>query len=253
MRSSEAETGIKRKRKIQIKKKKKKKVISLRGRLSLSKSEALYPSETAFLDEEDLKPCTEKTPSSRIAEILKIRGILGNKEAERRIQLSRCKVDPLYTIFFYPDHPDTAVLDPRTGEKVSLIDFMLNECYRLLSETLGSTFTNFKLITQTFENLMKTDDVHAKQWLFLFILEKEPPVRDMVMELYSTERYTPHRLESFLKKLHEMTTSTVALPYTDAINDYNVKNMVIWFLRKSVEDYMIYEKDPLLDSFDRGY
>lgn len=226
---------------------KRRKTKSSRG--SLKRSTALYPEESTVPEDvrrKEMKLSFDMTPVDRIQQILEEKGILGNKEAERRIHLARCKVDPLYTIFFYPDHPETAIMDPKSGKKIPLIDYMLKECFRLLCETLGPTFTKFKLITDTFNNLMSTDDVHAKQWLFLFILEREPPVRDMVMELYTTERYTPHRLESFLQKLHQMTESTVALPYTDAINDYNVKNMVLGFLQRCVSDYMIYEKDPSL-------
>lgn len=219
------------------------------SRSSLKRSTALYPEESTVPEDvrrEEMKLSFDRTPVARLQQILEEKGILGNKEAERRIQLARCKVDPLYTIFFYPDHPETAILDQESGKKIPLIDYMLKECFRLLCETLGPTFTSFKLITETFNNLMSTDDVHAKQWLFLFILEREPPVRDMVMELYTTEMYTPHRLEAFLQKLHQMTESTVALPYTDALNDYNVKNMVLGFLQRCVSDYMVYEKDPAL-------
>ncbi len=194
-------------------------------------------------DRGELLLSTERAPVDRISQVLSERGILGNRVLMERIQLSRCKKDPIYTILFFSDHPDTDVVG-RDGSKIHLIDYMLNECFNLLKETLGELFTKFDLITKTYENLMKTDDTHAKIWLFLFILQREKPIQDMLFELYTDDEYTSHRLVHFLQKLLPLVEETVTLPYTDASNDFNVKNLVRMLLARCISDYMLYTKDP---------
>lgn len=194
-------------------------------------------------DRGELLLSREQAPLNRINEVLCDRGILGNRALLERIQLSRCKKDPMYTILFFADHPDTNVTN-KDGMEVSLIDFMLEESFNLLKNTLGDMFTNLDLITKTYENLMKTNDTHAKVWLFLFILQREQPIQDMMFQLYTDDEYTSHRLVHFLQKLTPLVEETITLPYTDAVNDFNVKNMIRSFLVRCISEYMLYTKDP---------
>jgi hypothetical protein len=200
-------------------------------------------------DRGELLLSREQAPLDRINGILRERGILGNRTLLERIQLSRCKKDPMYTLFFFADHPDTDVVGS-DGDRVHLIDFMLTHCFALLADTLGDMFLDFELITKTYDNLMKTEDTHAKIWLFLFILQREKPVQDMLFELYTDEGYTSHRLVHFLQKLTPLVNESVTLPYTDAVNDFNVKNMVGTLLARCISDYMLYTKDPRYDTVD---
>lgn len=221
---------------------KRKKVQSPRSKLRDSQ---LYSKE-GYVGEGDrgeLLLSREQAPLNRINEVLCERGILGNRNLLERIQLSRCKKDPMYTMLFFADHPDTNVVN-KAGETVSLIDFMLEESFTLLKDTLGEMFTNLDLITNTYENLMKTKDTHAKVWLFLFILQREKPIQDMMFQLYTDDEYTSHRLVHFLQKLGPLVEETIALPYTDAVNDFNVKNMIRSFLTRCICEYMLYTKDP---------
>ena len=208
--------------------------------------DSLLYNKEGYADEGDrgeLLLSSEQASVSRINKILSERGILDNRVLLERIQLSRCKKDPMYTMFFFSDHKDTDV-EGKDGTTVHLIDFMLGECFNLLKDTLGEMFTKFDLIMKTYENLMKTDDTHAKIWLFLFILQREKPIQDMLFELYTDEDYTSHRLVHFLQKLTPLVEETVTLPYTDAVNDFNVKNMVRVLLSRCISDYMLYTKDP---------
>lgn len=194
-------------------------------------------------DRGELLLSSEQAPVNRITEILSNRHILGNRVLLERIQLSRCKKDPMYTMLFFANHPDTNVKG-KQGKSVPLIDFMLEESFNLLKNTLGDTFTNLDLITKTYENLMSTNDTHAKVWLFIFILQREKPIQDMLFSLYTDEEYTSHRLVYFLEKVEPLVEETIALPYTDVINDFNVKNMVRCFLARCISEYMLYTKDP---------
>lgn len=221
---------------------KKKKVQSPRNALrdSLLYNEDGYAGEG---DRGELLLSREQASLDRITDILSNRGILGNRVLLERIQLSRCKKDPMYTTLFFSNHTDTNVVG-KEGVTVPLIDFLLDESFKLLKDTLGEMFTSLDLIMNTYRNLMMTNDTHAKIWLFLYIMQREKPIQDMMFKLYTDEEYTSHRLVHFLQKLGPLIEQMIALPYTDAINDFNVKNMIRSFLTRCISEYMLYTKDP---------
>lgn len=136
-----------------------------------------------------------------------------------QVERERCEADLLYCLLMKPSE--------------ELLNRVLRQCHEMVLKKNAPDMDNSRIIRESWDVLMRAGNTHVKLFRFLFMLNHEPEIQEMMRHGYILnhpgnlwgERAHSH-LADFLLSLEKMVKDTLNWPCSDANILDVVHNMV---------------------------